>query len=292
MDDIDDEEDEVGGSADAVIVHLIMGAVGVAIFLFVRCMCRCCRRNIPEHAVIGRDAVLTIKADQLQPRKRLLSSYVLWMVGGLCGAHHFYLGRLIHGLCTLWTLNFFGFGWLIDCLLMPRYVYKYNSEHTHPQAPYDASRVILLWRLPSRVLAALTVPLVLLLYGPFLIQTFGILDIDRLTAQTEANPYDVLGVSYTTEMSGVRSAYRALSLKWHPDRNVGCGTPCELKMSEITKAYDLIKKRVAPPSEGRTWKKAMKEIAADWLIVIEAFSKGQQGGTKGKPSSREDDAEL
>merc|ERR1712217_8215 len=69
-----------------------------------------------------------------------------------------------------------------------------------------------------------------------------------------------------------RAAYRKLSLKWHPDRNHGCGKHCEEMMSDITKAFDLIKKRAAPPPVDRSWQGWAMNIVQDWQNLIEAFT--------------------
>merc|ERR1711865_1079772 len=86
-------------------------------------------------------------------------------------------------------------------------------------------------------------------------------------AQTEMNPYDVLGIQRSAALAEARTAYRKLSLKWHPDRNAGCGKECDHKMSEITKAFDLVKRRQDTSVE-KTWNSWMQEIGQDWWLVV------------------------
>ena len=49
------------------------------------------------------------------------TAYILWSfcVFGICGVHRLYLGRIVSGLLYLFTFGLFGFGQLIDLLLIP-----------------------------------------------------------------------------------------------------------------------------------------------------------------------------
>jgi DnaJ-class molecular chaperone len=53
------------------------------------------------------------------------------------------------------------------------------------------------------------------------------------------NPYDVLGVKPEASEDEIRSAYRALAKKNHPDLNPG-NKPAEARFKEIASAYDLL----------------------------------------------------
>lgn len=56
--------------------------------------------------------------------------------------------------------------------------------------------------------------------------------------------YEVLGISYTTDMKTVSKAFRALAKKYHPDSNPRKSTENQLKMQRINEAYSLIKKYI------------------------------------------------
>ena len=59
--------------------------------------------------------------------------------------------------------------------------------------------------------------------------------------------YEVLGVQRTVDDDELKSAFRKLALKWHPDRNRGDASS-ESRFKEINEAYEILKdpeKRVA-----------------------------------------------
>jgi molecular chaperone DnaJ len=53
------------------------------------------------------------------------------------------------------------------------------------------------------------------------------------------DPYEILGVSRDDDNDTIKSAYRRLALKYHPDRNPG-DKEAEEKFKEITKAYEIL----------------------------------------------------
>ena len=54
-----------------------------------------------------------------------------------------------------------------------------------------------------------------------------------------SNPYEVLGVAREADNSAIKSAYRKLALKYHPDRNPG-NKVAEDRFKEITQAYEIL----------------------------------------------------
>ena len=53
--------------------------------------------------------------------------------------------------------------------------------------------------------------------------------------------YEVLGVERTARATAdMKTAFRKLAMKWHPDRNPG-DKDCEHRFKEINEAYDILK---------------------------------------------------
>ncbi len=52
--------------------------------------------------------------------------------------------------------------------------------------------------------------------------------------------YDVLGVERTAAEGELKSAFRKLAMKWHPDRNPS-DKSCEVRFKEINEAYEILK---------------------------------------------------
>ncbi len=61
--------------------------------------------------------------------KSVATAYFLWLIGGILGLHHFYLGRDLHGFLWWCTLGgYFGFGWLRDAFHISEYVAEANED--------------------------------------------------------------------------------------------------------------------------------------------------------------------
>jgi len=54
-----------------------------------------------------------------------------------------------------------------------------------------------------------------------------------------SDPYSILGVERSASQSDVKSAYRKLAKKYHPDSNAG-NAQAETKFSQITQAYEVL----------------------------------------------------
>ncbi len=57
-------------------------------------------------------------------------SYALWCLCllGLCGIHRFYVGKWVTGLIWFFTLGLLGLGQLIDLILIPGQVDRFNED--------------------------------------------------------------------------------------------------------------------------------------------------------------------
>ena len=52
--------------------------------------------------------------------------------------------------------------------------------------------------------------------------------------------YDTLGISREASDSEIKSAYRKLAMKYHPDRNQG-DSAAEQKFKYVSQAYEILK---------------------------------------------------
>lgn len=75
---------------------------------------------------LSQDANRILLADTT--KKSLVESYLLWLVFGLLGAHHFYLRRTEWGILYFLTGGLMGCGWLIDLFRMPYLVSQVNNR--------------------------------------------------------------------------------------------------------------------------------------------------------------------
>ena len=57
---------------------------------------------------------------------------------------------------------------------------------------------------------------------------------------TETDYYSLLEVERTADGATIKSAYRKLAMKYHPDRTGGC-TDSEAKFKAVSEAYECLK---------------------------------------------------
>lgn len=255
-----DSADLDTGSLHAlIIVAILLGGI----WCCCRCCCccsPCCQKAEPQNE--NNQATVSATIDQLEPKKRVLTSYIFLFTTGLFGGHHFYLGRWLHGLLAMWTMNFVTVGWWFDLFLVPTYTSNFNKSKCAAVVPYDTS-LLSLRKVPIAFVLTSVGLLILGKFTPRVLHLGGILDLDQIKAQTATNPYQVLGISKRATPSEAKAAFRKLSLKWHPDRNPNCGQECNDKMAEITKAYDHVKKH-----------RDDSHSTDDWKAMFEYFAQG------------------
>src|SRR6266566_6212 len=113
--------------------------------------------------------------------------------------------------------------------------------------------------------------------------------------------YDVLGVERTAGDGELKSAFRKLAMKWHPDRNPS-DKSCEVRFKEINEAYEILKdpdKRAAYDRFGHAaFEHAGPGAAHGFGDVASAFADifddlfGMGGGRRGRGGGRERGADL
>jgi len=64
--------------------------------------------------------------------KSVAGAYVLCILLGLFGAHHFYLRRNAFGVFYVFTLGMLGCGWIVDLFRIPQLVRNANKKMDHP----------------------------------------------------------------------------------------------------------------------------------------------------------------
>ncbi|GAB4532809.1 MAG: TM2 domain-containing protein [Pleurocapsa sp.] len=71
------------------------------------------------------------------------TAYILWLfcVFGICGIHRLYLGKVASGLLYLFTFGLFGFGQLLDLLLIPGMTRDRNLYLWHRATTQSLSQV-------------------------------------------------------------------------------------------------------------------------------------------------------
>src|SRR3954463_14427583 len=109
----------------------------------------------------------------------------------------------------------------------------------------------------------------------------------------KADYYELLEVTRSASDGELKSAYRKLAMKWHPDRNPG-NKECEAKFKEINEAYDVLKDEQKRAAYDRFGHAAFEQghgqgpgFGSDFAstfsdIFEDLFSGGRRGGRGGR----------
>jgi DnaJ-class molecular chaperone len=103
--------------------------------------------------------------------------------------------------------------------------------------------------------------------------------------------YQVLGVAKSASEKDVKSAYRKLARKWHPDANLKSPKEAEEKFKEIAEAYEVLgdpEKRKKYDVLGSDWQRASQQAEAQRRYRTQQDAAESFGGFAGGPSGFSD----
>jgi len=108
--------------------------------------------------------------------------------------------------------------------------------------------------------------------------------------ESTKNPYDVLGIPRNSDIDTAKSAYRKLSMKYHPDRNPG-NSQAEEMFKEIAAAYEMIKtpgknRRVADNEPTSSYRNTSSRSSSYSDPYAGARSKQQAGWDKAEADDK------
>ncbi len=116
--------------------------------------------------------------------------------------------------------------------------------------------------------------------------------------------YEVLEVDRTATDTDVKTAFRKLAMKWHPDRNPS-DKSCETKFKEINEAYEVLKDGDKRAAYDRFGHAAFEQgagagaaggfgndFASTFADIFDDLFGGRGGGRRGRGGGRERGADL
>jgi DnaJ-class molecular chaperone len=105
------------------------------------------------------------------------------------------------------------------------------------------------------------------------------------------NYYEVIGVAKTASEKDIKSAYRRLARKWHPDANPKNPKEAEEKFKEIAEAYEVLgdpEKRKKYDVLGADWQRASQQAEAQQRYRTQQQAEESFGDFGGGPSGFSD----
>jgi len=188
------------------------------------------------------------RVEHLRQKKEVFTAYVLWLVAGLVGAHHFYLDRIAHGVLATSTLNFLGVGWCVDMICMGVYVLSAN-KNVASMAKRDGSCRRVCWRFPLAGILYVAVVFAGFIAGPRSLHDMGLFDIDAMVADTKSNPYELLGIHRNDSVATAIRAWRETKEKTCLQLDAKDRTLCKAQVKEMKKAFNFIATYQGRPEE-------------------------------------------
>ena len=65
------------------------------------------------------------------------------------------------------------------------------------------------------------------------------------TILSDENPYSILGILVGATLSEIKTAFRKMAMKWHPDKQVDKNIDTTKKMQKIIAAYTFLTKNIS-----------------------------------------------
>lgn len=219
-----------------------------------------------------------VKPVAIPTKSALMAYFLLVFGGGTFGAHHIYLGNYTCALAYAWTVGLGGLGPIYDLFTLWYQVKAINKRNgatgeADVQVFAILKKLLFKW-LPMAVCVCALSVWVFVVYAPFAFDRLGLVDLYAIKADMDKNPFDVLEVPRYSAFDVSKKNFRALSLKYHPDRNPDCAD-CAARMTELNNAYSGLKKAEDP--ENASW-------TADWEALFEHYAQ--------RSSDYEDDEEV
>ena len=116
--------------------------------------------------------------------------------------------------------------------------------------------------------------------------------------------YEVLEVERTANDGDIKTAFRKLAMKWHPDRNPS-DKSCETRFKEINEAYEILKDGEKRAAYDRFGHAAFEQgagmgaaggfgndFASTFADIFDDLFGGRAGGRRGRGTGRERGADL
>jgi curved DNA-binding protein CbpA len=98
-----------------------------------------------------------------------------------------------------------------------------------------------------------------------------------MAAEAPFDPYAVLQVVPTCEPEVVHAAFRALALKYHPDRDVS--RRAERRMAELNRAYDILRNEESRGRYDRSRRVTLSGVSVATSATAGAPSRSRESGS-------------